>query len=91
MAEKKDTKSKGGYEIRDDGSVVFDDAEPSDETREAAQKDVEKAAKKRDEEAEEAAKKAGEEAAAVQATIAEQSTSTRETADGGMPREKGTV
>jgi hypothetical protein len=97
----KDESGGSGYTVNADGSITFD-GEPSEETRKAAQAEVEKAAAERDAQAEEAAKAAGEEARKVnaqaeQAQGAEQeqapenTTTERETAEGGMAREKGTV
>jgi len=95
--EREDKRGGSGYTVNADGSVTYDEAEPSEETRKAAQAEVEEAAAKRDAEAEEAAKKAGEEAIAAsqaapeQEQASEDTTTTRETAEGGMAREKGTV
>lgn len=94
--EQNDESGGGGYTVNADGSITFD-GEPSEETRKAAQEEVEKAAAERDAKAEEAAKAAGEEARQNQAQAEEQeqapenSTTERETAEGGMAREKGTV
>jgi len=98
MADEQDQKDESsggsGYTVNDDGSVTFD-GEPSEETRKAAQEEVEAAAKERDEAAEAAAKEAGEAAIAANQAAAgstdSDDTTTRETAEGSMPREKGTV
>lgn len=58
-----------GHEVRDDGSVAFASAEPTDEERDAAFEDAGKTAEERNAEAEAAREQAGEEARAQQQAL----------------------